>query len=119
MQKEIISIGSHTIVNVSKCEGYIYNYKSGINFFSAISESNNTSRIIVNKEVFTDNFFNINNKLLERVLLALMQNELYIAIVGDFSEYNEKTLDFLYNYNRNKEIFFLSNVEEAIFALNN
>ncbi len=47
-----------------------------------------------------------------------MNYNMKIAIVGDFSKYNSKSLkDFIYECNKGKHIFFKSTLEEGLKSL--
>lgn len=118
MEKEIINIDNKVIVNIYSNSEYIYNYKSAIKFFDKIAFNNNSNNIIVNKEIFSKNFFKISNNLFNRLFKYLNRNNIKIAIIGDFSIYeNEELLDYIYSINKENLAFFLYTKEEAIYAL--
>lgn len=118
MEKEIININNKTIVSVHSQKEYIYSYKTAISFFEKINIYNNSNNIIVNKEIFSKDFFEISNDLFNRLFKYLKESNIRLAIVGDFSVYKDKDfLDYIYNINKENLAFFLYTKEEAIYAL--
>ena len=76
------------------------------------------SRIIINKAAICKEFFDLSTKIAGEILQKFINYRKRIAIIGDFSIYTSKSLkDFIYECNKGKNIFFTSDVEQAIKRL--
>jgi len=77
-------------------------------------------KIIVYAKNLTPEFFNLKSKLAGEVLQKFSNYRVQLAIVGDFSRYESKSLrDFIYESNKFRQINFVSSLEEAIERLAN
>ncbi len=75
-------------------------------------------RIIINKSVISEDFFDLSTKLAGNILQKYINYQMKIAIIGDFSVYKSKSLkDFIYECNNGKDIFFLPDENQAIERL--
>lgn len=78
----------------------------------------NCNRIVVHRESLGEAFFDLKTKIAGEVLQKLMNYNIKIAIVGDFSEVQSNALkDFIYECNKGKAVFFKATIEEAANAL--
>ena len=78
----------------------------------------NCDRLIINKILISEDFFNLSTKLAGDVLQKYINYKMKIAIVGDFSIYSSKSLkDFIFECNNGKDIFFLPDENQAIERL--
>ena len=63
-------------------------------------------------------FFDLSTQLAGDILQKFSTYDSRLAIVGDFSKYESKSLkDFIYESNKGRRINFVHSVEEAISAL--
>ncbi|SMC45141.1 DUF4180 domain-containing protein [Moheibacter sediminis] len=75
-------------------------------------------KIIIHKHNLTDDFFELKNKLAGEILQKFSNYRIRLVIVGDFSEFNSKSLnDFIFESNQGKQINFLNSVSEALEKL--
>lgn len=75
-------------------------------------------KMIVYKESFDDSFFDLSTKFAGDVLQKYVNYKTQVAIVGDFSVYDSKSLkQFIYECNKGNHIFFISSYEEALERL--
>jgi hypothetical protein len=75
-------------------------------------------KMIIHKHNLPDGFFNLKTRLAGEVLQKFSTYNQKLAIVGDFSAYNSKSLhDFIRESNRVKRIVFVSTVDEAFGIL--
>src|SRR5688500_15258313 len=74
--------------------------------------------VIVHKENIDESFFDLKSGLAGEMLQKVVNYRLRLAIVGDFSIYESKSLmAFLYESNKSSTIVFVSTVEEALTRL--
>ena len=74
--------------------------------------------VIVHKENIDEIFFDLKNGLAGEMLQKVVNYRLRLAIVGDFSIYESKSLKaFIYESNKSNTIVFVSTVEEALNRL--
>lgn len=117
MEKEIININNKTIVNINSKEERIFDYKSSVEFFLDINYNNNTFNIVVNREIFSKEFFNLKTNLFERLFKNLKEYNINIVILGDYKSYTKEFLNYIYSTNEQSEFYFLENLKEAIYVL--
>ncbi|EFM38716.1 hypothetical protein HMPREF0379_1534 [[Eubacterium] yurii subsp. margaretiae ATCC 43715] len=73
------------------------------------------SKVIIDKDNLTEDFFILSNKIAGNILQKVVNYNMKLAIIGDFSKYDSKALrDFIYECNSGKDIFF---VEDETMAL--
>lgn len=78
----------------------------------------NCSRLILYKESFGDEFFNLKTGYAGEVLQKFFTYKIKVAIIGDFKEYMSKSFsDFIRECNQGNYIFFKSNLEEGLATL--
>ncbi len=76
------------------------------------------NRIIVHRESLGEAFFDLKTKIAGEILQKLMNYNMKIAIVGDFSEVQSNAFkDFIYECNKGKAVFFKATIEEGATAL--
>lgn len=73
--------------------------------------------VIVYKESLPRAFFDLKTGCAGEILQKFSNYKMKIAIIGDFSEYKSKSLrDFIYECNNGNCVFFLENMEAALYA---
>ena len=106
------------IAVVSTNEILISDVQSALDFMATVKFEAGCNRIIMNKSAICEDFFHLNTRLAGEVLQKFINYHVKLAIVGDFSVYESKSLkDFIYESNKGKDIFFLSNEEQAVEKL--
>ena len=86
-------------------------------FLQMIMDSS-TEGVIVHKENIDESFFDMRSGLAGEMLQKVVNYRLRLAIVGDFSIYESKSLKaFIYESNKSNTIFFVSTIEEALKRL--
>jgi len=74
--------------------------------------------IVLEKSALSEAFFDLKSGLAGDILQKFSNYSYKLAIVGDFSGYNSRSLrDFIYECNNGSLVFFKSSVEEALEAL--
>jgi hypothetical protein len=76
------------------------------------------SSIIIREENLHSDFFRLHTKLAGDILQKFSNYQMKLAIVGDFSKYQSKSLqEFIGESNRGNRVFFVENLEEAVSML--
>ena len=76
--------------------------------------------IIVHQENMDERFFDLGSGLAGEMLQKVVNYKLRLAIVGDFSIYESKSLKaFISESNRSNTIVFVNTIEEALLRLSN
>ena len=74
--------------------------------------------IVLKKEMVHESFFELKSGLAGEILQKLSNYFVKLAIAGDYSGYNSKSLkDFIYESNKRNQVIFVNTVEEAIERL--
>jgi hypothetical protein len=106
------------IAVISSSEILIKDVQSALDFMATVQHETGCDRIILNKAAIREDFFDLSTKLAGEILQKFINYHVKIAIVGDFSGYSSKSLkDFIYESNKGRDIFFLSDEKDAIGKL--
>ncbi|WP_195571358.1 DUF4180 domain-containing protein [Paenibacillus sp. 1001270B_150601_E10] len=74
--------------------------------------------VVLTKEQLSDDFFELRTKLAGDILQKFTNYQMKLAIVGDFSRIESKSLrDFIYECNEGRQFAFKPTVEEALASL--
>jgi hypothetical protein len=75
-------------------------------------------RIIIYEKNITPEFFDLKTGIAGEILQKFSNYRVQLAIVGDFSKYNSKSLNnFIYESNKGRLINFVSTLTEALGVL--
>jgi hypothetical protein len=78
----------------------------------------NSYKIIIKENQVTPDFFDLKTGIAGEILQKFSTYNVQLAIIGDFSKYNSKSLrDFKFESNKHGRINFVSSFEEAIEKL--
>lgn len=89
-------------------------------FLSAVRSQGGTELIAVNQEAFPTKFWDPPTGFPGRVLDRLIENEMKMAVVGDFSRYAQGPfLDFMAECNNGFHLFFVADEDTAFRRLRN
>jgi len=106
------------IVVVNSNELIIKDVQSAIDFIMTIKYETNCNKIALNKSAVVEDFFILSKGLAGEILQKFINYQTKFAIYGDYSKYTSKPLkDFIYESNKGKDIFFVSNEDESIEML--
>ena len=118
MQITTIRENSVEIAIVNSNEILITDVQSALDLMATVDYEMGCKHMILDKSLICEDFFDLSTKLAGDILQKYINYHTKIAIVGDFSVYNSKSLkDFIYECNNGKDIFFLSDVKQAIEKL--
>lgn len=80
--------------------------------------SNNCNRIIIMERNLHKDFFNLKTGLAGDILQKFSNYNFRLAIVGDFTKFQSKSLqDFIRESNRGNRVFFIESLDSAIKKL--
>jgi hypothetical protein len=118
MKINIIKENDVEIAIINSSEVLMTDVQSALDIVATVSFEAGCNRIILSKSAVGEDFFDLRTRLAGEILQKFINYQVKIAIVGDFSVYSSKSLkDFIYESNKGKDIFFLSNEKQAIEKL--
>jgi hypothetical protein len=80
--------------------------------------SRDCERIIIHERSLLPDFFDLKTRLAGEVLQKFSNYRVKLAIVGDFTKYQNKSLqDFIFECNKSNYVFFTDNIDSAIQKL--
>ncbi|SDR05823.1 protein of unknown function [Chryseobacterium soldanellicola] len=72
-------------------------------------------KVIIYERNITPDFFDLKTKIAGEILQKFSNYRVRLAIVGDFSKYESKSMkDFIYESNKTRHINFVETLEKAI-----
>ncbi|GKS13733.1 hypothetical protein YDYSY3_47330 [Paenibacillus chitinolyticus] len=103
---------------ISSEDVVISSVNDALDLMADIRYNHECDKVLLRKEQLTEDFFELKTKLAGDILQKYINYQLKIAIVGDFSGYNSKSLnDFIYECNQGNNVFFKGTEAEALDAL--
>ena len=118
MKIDVIKQNDKEIAIIRSNDILITDVQSVLDLIATVSFETGCYRIILDKSVICEDFFQLSTKFAGEILQKCVNYHVKMAIVGDFLVYTSKSLkDFIYESNRGKDIFFLSDEKQAIEKL--
>ena len=115
MNYKLININDKPFVVRLEDKIQIRDEQSMLDMLMTIAYETGLSRVIIDKDNLTEDFFNLSNKIAGNILQKVVNYNMKLAIIGEFSNYDSRALrDFIYERNSGKDIFF---VEDEAMAL--
>lgn len=107
-----------SIALIESDEPVLTDVQSALDLMATVKYETGCSRMALNKTAISEDFFKLSTRIAGEILQKFINYHVKFAIVGDFSMYDSKALkDFIYESNNGKDIFFVSNEDEAIEKL--
>ncbi|CAM3742157.1 DUF4180 domain-containing protein [Sphingobacterium prati] len=117
MQIDVFQVNGQNIAEVKDAGILINNLDDGLQIMVDCSAQEAYKAILYQENISAD-FFELKTRLAGDILQKYIQYDFEIAIVGNFSSYNSKSLnDFIYESNKGRKISFVPSREEAITRL--
>ena len=117
MELEIINTEKVDIAQIRSDEIIISDVQDALDLM-ADCDYQGARSIIIGKENITPDFFNLKTGLAGEILQKFSTYNVRLAIIGDFSEYDSKSLrDFIFESNKGGRILFLTDMDKAIKML--
>lgn len=117
MNIKINTINEVSIAEIVTSQVEINNEQDALNLFAnAIYQGSN--RIVIGKGNLIEEIFDLKTGIAGAIFQKCSNYNVKLAIVGDFSQYNSKSLrDFIRESNKYGQINFVSSTEEAYQVL--
>lgn len=110
--------GNTSIALIESDKLVLTDVQSALDFIATVNYETGCSRMALNKAAISEDFFKLSTCLAGEILQKFINYHMKFAIIGDFSMYSSKALkDFIFESNNGKDIFFVSNEDEAIEKL--
>ncbi|MFT9850147.1 DUF4180 domain-containing protein [Aneurinibacillus sp. REN35] len=110
-----VEVHGNNIAVVSSSEILIKDVQSALDFIATVQYEADCNRIVINKSLLSESFFDLKTRLAGEILQKFINYRVKIAIIGDFSVYENQSLkDFIYECNNGNDIFFLPTEQQAI-----
>ncbi|MEC0246546.1 DUF4180 domain-containing protein [Paenibacillus chitinolyticus] len=96
----------------------INSVNDALDLMADVHYNHGCDKVLLRKEQLTEDFFELRTKLAGDILQKYTNYSMKIAIVGEFGEYNSKSLnDFIYECNQGDKVFFKQTEADALAAL--
>ncbi|WP_422658847.1 DUF4180 domain-containing protein [Paenibacillus sp. EC2-1] len=110
--------GNSKVAIVESSDMIIQDVQDAMDLMASVQYNHECFKILINKSNVTEDFFELKTRLAGEILQKYVNYRVKLAIVGDFEGYTSKSLkDFIYECNNGKQVFFMSNTEDALQAL--
>lgn len=107
-----------TLVYIESEDIIISDPQSALDLMMTLQYEKGCSRIILDKKAICEEFFRLSSGIAGEILQKFINYHTKLAIIGDFSKYTSKPLrDFIYECNKGNDIFFVSNLDQAVEKL--
>ena len=118
MEIKTLERNGAVIAVVNSPDVLIRDVQSALDLFMSVRYEAGSSRIALNKEAVTEEFFVLSTRLAGEILQKFVNYQTKLALFGDFSHYTSKPLrDFIYESNQGSDVFFVSDEAEAVDRL--
>lgn len=118
MKIEKAAAGGRAVAVVSGDTVAIEDVQSALDLMATVRYETGCDRLIIEKSLISERFFDLKTRLAGDILQKFVNYQTKVAIVGDFSVYESKSLkDFIYECNNGNNVFFLPDQQTAIKRL--
>jgi len=115
---KIETVGGAPVAVISGSEVVIEDVQSALDLMATVRYETNCDRVAIPKALLDEPFFDLKTRLAGEILQKYVNYQMKLAIFGDFSGYESKSLrDFIYECNKGSDIFFLDTAEQAVERL--
>ncbi|WP_313511912.1 DUF4180 domain-containing protein [Sphingobacterium sp.] len=117
MKTKTHEINNIKIAELSSEQILINNVDDGLNLLGNVYYQG-FDKVVIHQKNITPYFFELKNRMAGEILQKFSTYRVQLAIVGDFSIFNSKSLkDFIYESNKGNQISFVSSTAEALTKL--
>lgn len=118
MNIKVINKNDANIAVISSDDIIINNAQDALDLMALVGYDYDCKKIIVNKKNITEDFFHLSSGIAGDIMQKFINYHMAMAIVGDFDQYNSKSLkSLIYESNLGKNILFKGTETEAIESL--
>jgi len=115
---QITKLDGQEIAIVSGGEIVIEDVQSALDLMATVQYETDCNRFVIHKSMISEDFFDLKTRLAGDILQKFVNYRVKMAIVGDYSGYDSRSLrDFIYECNHGSDFFFVSTQQEAIERL--
>lgn len=98
----------------------INNPQDALDLMATIAHLYGCNKMVISESSITKSFFDLKTGIAGDILQKYTNYNIKIAIVGNFENYNSKSLkDFIFESNQGNQVFFLPDENAAIVRLHN
>lgn len=113
MEIDLIEINGNNIAVLRSLGVLIQETQDALDLMAEASYLN-SHKIIIKEDQLTPEFFDLKTGIAGEILQKFSTYNVQLAIIGDFSNYNSKSLrDFIFESNKYGRINFVSSYEDA------
>jgi arsenate reductase len=117
-QTRIVSVGNGNVAVMDYEAPILIDGQSALNFAVTVREVDGCDKIAVKKEMLAEDFFDLSSGIAGEIAQKLVNYDIRLAVIGDFSVYTSKALhDFIYESNKGGHLYFVADEDEAIKKL--
>jgi len=110
--------GNSEVAVVESGEVLVSEVQEALDLMATVQYETGCFKMLLRKETISEAFFDLSTRLAGEILQKFTNYGVKLAIVGDFSGYESKSLrDFIYESNHGKQFFFLPDEDAALEAL--
>ncbi|MBD3920526.1 DUF4180 domain-containing protein [Paenibacillus sp. PR3] len=118
MQIQVDQQDGSNVAIIRSNEVVIKEVQDALDLMATVSYEVDCHKLVLYKSNLTEDFFELRTKLAGDILQKYVNYGVKLAIVGDYSGYDSKSLrDFIYESNQGKQFFFVSSEQKALEAL--
>ena len=118
MQITFVKENNTEIAVVHSSEILVTDVQSALDLMATVKNETDSNRLVLNKSAICEDFFHLSTRIAGEILQKFINYHVKLAIIGDFSVYDSKSLkDFIYESNKGKDIFFVQDEKQAIQRL--
>lgn len=118
MEIKVIERNGVKCAAVGGSEKLITDAQSALDVLMSAKYEAGTKNVVIDKKLVVEDFFILSTGLAGEILQKYINYGGRIAIYGDYSRYTSKPLkNFIYESNKGKDAFFVSDEDEAVDML--
>lgn len=118
MSIKVINKDNANIAVISSEDVIINNAQDALDLMVMVRYDYDCDKIVINKKNITEDFFDLKNGIAGEIMQKHINYEMALAIVGEFEQYNSKSLkSLIYESNKGNKIIFKSTEEDAVESL--
>ncbi|WP_160137390.1 DUF4180 domain-containing protein [Chryseobacterium sp. c4a] len=108
------NVGNRQIAEVTSEQIIIQSAEDGLDLMGNIYYQGFDKVVLYEKNI-TPDFFDLKTKIAGEILQKFSNYRIGLAIVGDFSKYESKSMkDFIFESNKTKHVNFVETLEQAL-----
>lgn len=120
MSMELCKVEGTDVVVVEAEGVVIRDAQDALDLIGTVGYAHESHKVVLDKTYLAEEFFSLRTGLAGEILQKFTTYGCSVAIFGDFSVYDSKSLrDFIYESNKGRQVFFAPDKQSAIDHLRN